>query len=76
MNNNEKNILYHHDEHGSICYGSDYRQPHGGEFSVVALAWLDWQLKKNREAAKMFVGKKNLLSQRKEWTLEKNKKMK
>ena len=52
MNNNEKNILYHHDEHGSICYGSDYRQPHGGEFSVVALAWLDWQLKKNREAAK------------------------
>ena len=74
---------FHRIQHVPACaanfpvgHGGTYRQPHGGEFSVVALAWLDWQLKKNREAAKMFVGKKNLLSQRKEWTLEKNKKMK
>ena len=74
---------FHRIQHVPACaanfpvgHGGTYRQPHGGEFSVVALAWLDWQLKKNREAAKMFVGKKNLLSQRKDWTLEKNKKMK
>ena len=74
---------FHRIQHVPACaanfpvgHGGTYRQPHGGEFSVVALAWLDWQLKKNREAAKMFVGRKNLLSQRKDWTLEKNKKMK
>ena len=74
---------FHRIQHVPACaanlpvgHGGTYRQPHGGEFSVVALAWLDWQLKNSREAAKMFVGKKNLLSQRKDWTLEKNKKMK
>ena len=74
---------FHRIQHVPACaanfpvgHGGTYRQPHGGEFSVVALAWLDWQLKKTREASKMFVGKKNLLSQRKGWTLEKNKKMK
>ena len=59
-----------------VGHGGTYRQPHGGEFSIVALAWLDWQLKGDQQAAKMFVGKKNLLSKRKDWTLEKNKKMK
>ena len=59
-----------------VGHGGTYRQPHGGEFSVVALAWLQWQLKGDQEAAKMFVGKDNLLSKRKGWTLEKNKKMK
>ena len=47
----------------------------GGEFSVVALAWLQWQLKGDKKAAKMFVGKDNELSKRKDWTLEKNAKM-
>ena len=59
-----------------VGHGGTYRQPHGGEFSVVALAWLQWQLKGDQEAAKMSVGKDNLLSKRKGWTLEKNKKMK
>lgn len=53
------------------------RQPSdGGEFSVVALAWLQWQLKGDQQAAKMFVGKNNLLQKREDWTLEKNKKLK
>ena len=59
-----------------VGHGGTYRQPHGGEFSVVALAWLQWQLKGDQQAAKMFVGKNNLLSKREGWTLEKNKKMK
>jgi acetyl esterase/lipase len=59
-----------------VGHGGTYRQPHGGEFSVVALAWLQWQLKGDQQAAKMFVGKNCELSKRKDWTIEKNKKMK
>ena len=57
-----------------VGHGGTYRQPHGGEFSVVALAWLQWQLKGDKKAAKMFRGKKCQLSKRKGWTIEKNKK--
>jgi len=59
-----------------VGHGGTYRQPHGGEFSVVALAWLDWQLKGDQQAAKMFVGKDCQLAKREGWTIEKNKKMK
>ena len=59
-----------------VGHGGTYRQPHGGEFSVVALAWLQWQLKNDQQAAKMFVGKNCGLAQREGWTIEKNKKMK
>lgn len=59
-----------------VGHGGTYRQPHGGEFSVVALAWLQWQLKDDQQAARMFVGKNNELSKREGWRLEKNKKMK
>lgn len=57
-----------------VGHGGTYREPHGGEFSVVALAWLNWQLKGDAQAAKMFKGKKCELSQRKDWTIEKNDK--
>ena len=33
-----------------------YRQADGGELSPIARAWLDWQLKGNQTAAKMFKG--------------------
>ena len=59
-----------------VGHGGTYSQPHGGEFSIVALGWLDWQLKGNKEAAKMFVGKDCGLSKRQGWTIEKNKKVK
>ena len=57
-----------------VGHGGTYRQPHGGEFTVVALAWLDWQLKGDKQAAKMFVGKDCGISKRKDWTIEKNAK--
>ena len=56
-----------------VGHGGTYRQPYGGEFTIPALAWLNWQLKGDQEAAKMFVGKKPGLLQRKDWTIEKNK---
>ena len=59
-----------------VGHGGTYRQPHGGEFTVVALAWLDWQMKGDKQAARMFQGKDCLLSRREGWTIEKNSKMK
>jgi hypothetical protein len=50
--------------HVPIFYGSranaghsaTYFHPGGGEFANVAVAWLDWQLKGNKDASAMFVG--------------------
>jgi len=53
-----------------VGHGGTYREPHGGEFTVVALAWLDWQLKGDIESAKLF--KNGELKKRKDWTLESN----
>ena len=58
-----------------VGHGGTYRQPHGGEFTIPALAWLDWQLKGCKEAAKMFVGEDCGLLQRPGWTIERNEKM-
>ncbi len=55
-----------------VGHGGTYAQPHGGEFSVVALAWLQWQLKGDQEAAQMFKGDDCGLSKREGWTIEKN----
>ena len=57
-----------------VGHGGTYREPHGGEFTVVALGWLDGQLKGDKQAAKMFVGKDCGISKRKDWTIEKNAK--
>ena len=57
-----------------VGHGGTYRQSHGGEFSPVAIAWLDWQLKGDEQAAKMFKGKRPAILQRQGWTIEKNKK--
>ena len=38
----------------------------------MALAWLQWQLKGDQKAAKMFRGKDCEILNRKDWTIEKN----
>ena len=55
-----------------VGHGGTYSQPHGGEFTVPAIAWLKWQLKGDKEAAKLFQGSPCGLSQREGWTAEKN----
>ncbi len=57
-----------------VGHGGTYREAHGGEFTVVALAWLQWQLQGDKKAAKMFKGKNCQLASRPKWTIEKNKK--
>ena len=85
----EKDIAYgngmddfHRIDHVPACatnfpvgHGGTYAQPHGGEFSVVARAWLNWQLKGDQQAAKMFKGADCELSKREGWTIEKNDKL-
>jgi hypothetical protein len=39
-----------------VGHGGTYREPDGGEFSGVAVAWLNWQLKGDQRAALMFRG--------------------
>ena len=53
-----------------VGHGGTYRQPHGGEFTIAALAWLNWQLKGDNDAAKMFTNSE--LTKREGWTLESN----
>ncbi len=55
-----------------VGHGGTYREAHGGEFTVPALAWLDWQLKGDENAKKMFVGEDCGLLKREGWTIEKN----
>ena len=57
-----------------VGHGGTYLQAHGGEFAVVARAWLDWQLKGDAQAARQFTGKQPALAYRQGWTLERNKK--
>jgi hypothetical protein len=37
-----------------VGHGGTYRQPNGGEFAGVAIAWLNWQLKGDQRSALMF----------------------
>ncbi|MDQ8188302.1 serine hydrolase domain-containing protein [Pelagicoccus sp. SDUM812002] len=53
-----------------VGHGGTYSEPHGGEYSTVALAWLDWQLKGKLEASKMFLGEDSQLARDPDWTIE------
>lgn len=55
----------------NVGHGGTYGRPHGGEFAVVAVAWYKWQLKGDREAAKMFIGQSCGLSRIPGWKVEK-----
>lgn len=52
-----------------VGHGGTYSQPHGGEFTRVALAWLDWQLKSSAEASKLFLDQNGGLNHDPKWTL-------
>jgi hypothetical protein len=48
-------------------HGGTYREPNGGEYGEVGVAWLKWQLKGDRKAAQMFVGPDCGLCKRPNW---------
>jgi hypothetical protein len=54
-----------------VGHGGTYGRPHGGEFAKVATAWLQWQLRRDEEAGKMFVGEPSGLAKEQGWKVEK-----
>ena len=55
----------------NVGHGGTYRQPGGGWFGEVAVAWLDYQLKGSADAAKWFVGADCRLCTEPVWTIQK-----
>jgi hypothetical protein len=54
-------------------HGGTYAQPNGGPVASVAVSWLQWQLRGDKQAAARFVGKDCGLCKDAAWTLEKKK---
>ena len=55
----------------NVGHGGTYRDPGGGWFGEVAVAWLDWQLKGRNEASAWFVGADCRLCTNPIWSVEK-----
>lgn len=55
----------------NVGHGGTYSRTHGGEFAVVATAWLQWQLKGDPQAAKMFTGNPCGVARMPGWKVEK-----
>jgi hypothetical protein len=53
-----------------VGHGGTYRRPHGGRYSPVAIAWLDWHLKDEQSDAKMFVGDDSQLRRDPDWIVD------
>jgi hypothetical protein len=54
-----------------VGHGGTYSKSHGGEFAKVVTAWFQWQLKGDKQAAKMFTGELCGLSNSPIWKVEK-----
>ena len=52
-------------------YPATYREPNGGAFAVAVSAWLEWQLRGDQAAGKMFMGKSCGLCTDPKWKIEK-----
>ncbi|HEY9154911.1 MAG TPA: serine hydrolase [Opitutaceae bacterium] len=53
-----------------VGHGGTYSQPHGGAFTGVALGWLDWQLKDDASASKMFLNQDSDFRRDPKWKVE------
>ena len=55
----------------NVGHGGTFRHPGAGWYGEVGVAWLDWQLKGDKKAAKYFEGKECLLCTNPVWKIEK-----
>lgn len=53
-----------------VGHAGTYARPHGGEYTPIALAWLDWQLKGVQTASRMFLGEDSELSRDPDWSIQ------
>lgn len=51
-------------------HAGTYREPNGGAYGQVAVAWLQWQLKGDSQAARQFVGPQCGLCTQPEWKVK------
>jgi hypothetical protein len=56
-----------------VGHGGTYWEPNGGKAAAAVVAWLDWQLRGDKNAAKMFVGKDCGLCTDPAWKIEKKR---
>lgn len=54
-------------------HGGTYWEPHGGKAATAVIAWLDWQLRGDKQAAKVYVGANCGLCTDAAWELRKKK---
>ena len=57
----------------NVGHGGTYWEPNGGKAAAAVAAWLDWQLRGDRRAAKTFVGKKCGLCTDPAWVVQKKR---
>ncbi len=53
-----------------VGHAGTYSRPHGGEFTPVALAWLDWQLKGQADKSREFLDEASGLRRDPRWKVE------
>lgn len=53
-----------------VGHSGTWQQPRGGRMGAVAIAWLDWQLKGDAQAGKIFNGEPCGLCSEAEWTVK------
>jgi lysophospholipase L1-like esterase len=56
-----------------VGHGGTYWQPNGGKAAQAVVGWLDWQLRGDRRAGKMFVGRRCGLCKDPAWVVEKKR---
>jgi len=56
-----------------VGHGGTFSQPHGSDWAMASVAWLNWQLKGDKEAGKLFTGNPPGLSKIAGWTVDKKK---
>lgn len=55
----------------NVGHGGTFAEPHGGIAAQIALDWLEWQLRGQREASATFVGVDCKLCREQGWTIRK-----
>lgn len=57
----------------NVGHGGTYWEPNGGKAAAAVVAWLDWQLRNDRGAGRMFVGKDCGLCRDSTWAVQKKR---
>jgi hypothetical protein len=54
-------------------HGGTYWEPNGGRAAAIVVAWLDWQLRGDARAARMFRGRNCTLCDDPAWVVQKKR---